>query len=139
MPLKRKGYGEGGCVVDEDGRMIRLATTMRNLATELRRRETPVEKILWKELRKKKLYGLKFYRQVAIDRFVADFYCPSKGVIVEIDGKIHLGKDQMEHDKMRSKFLLNRNFRIIRITNEDVIKRLDDSLQKIACFCGIRD
>lgn len=137
MPLKRKGLGKGGCAVDEDGKLVRLVSRINRQARELRRNQTPAEKTLWNVLRKKKLHGLKFYRQVGIDRFVADFYCPKKAVIVEVDGGIHCTKAQKEHDEIRSDLLQERGFRILRVRNEDVLFRLEDVLDEIARFCGV--
>ncbi|WP_430818296.1 endonuclease domain-containing protein [Carboxylicivirga caseinilyticus] len=39
---------------------------------------TPAEKILWSEIRDRKLKGLKFRRQHPINCFIADFYCHEK-------------------------------------------------------------
>jgi very-short-patch-repair endonuclease len=43
-------------------------------ARELRREMTPAEKLLWQELRAKKL-GIHFRRQQVIVGFIVDFYC----------------------------------------------------------------
>ncbi|MBK9210147.1 MAG: DUF559 domain-containing protein [Anaerolineales bacterium] len=54
-------------------------------ARELRRDMTPAEKILWEELRRNKL-GVHFRRQQVIERFIADFYCHSASLVIEVDG-----------------------------------------------------
>ena len=59
-------------------------------ARELRRNLTEAEKILWQELRNRKLGGFKFRRQHPINKFVADFYCHEVKLIVELDGSQHL-------------------------------------------------
>jgi very-short-patch-repair endonuclease len=43
-------------------------------AKELRREMTPAEKLLWQEVRAKKL-GVRFRRQQVIQGFIVDFYC----------------------------------------------------------------
>jgi hypothetical protein len=43
-------------------------------AKELRREMTPAEKLLWQEVRAKKL-GVRFQRQQVIQGFIVDFYC----------------------------------------------------------------
>ena len=55
-------------------------------AKSLRRECTDAETRLWSFLRRRQLCGFKFRRQVPIGDFVVDFYCPSKRLIVEVDG-----------------------------------------------------
>lgn len=109
---------------------------MRELARDLRKNQTEAEKILWKALRQKQLRGLRFYRQVAVDRYVVDFYCPTRAVIVEVDGEIHTDSDQEEHDHVREEVLHEMGLRILRVRNQEVINHLDDVLQNIAKFCS---
>lgn len=138
MSIKRKGFGEKGDVLDDMGDMCIWATSMRKMARELRQNMTPAEKVLWRVLRNKKLCGLKFYRQVAIDRYIADFYCPSKNLIVEVDGGVHFhDRDQMERDELRDEFMKKKRLRILRVKNSEVFKDLDSVLKKIALMCGV--
>ncbi len=138
MPIKRKGFGKKGDVLDDMGDVYLWATTMRKLARELRKNMTPAEKVLWRALRNKKLHGLKFYRQTAIDRYIADFYCPSKNLVVEVDGGIHHhDRDQMERDEVRDEFMKKKRLRILRVKNGEVFKDLDSVLKKIAGMCGV--
>ncbi|WP_292738042.1 DUF559 domain-containing protein [Nostoc sp. JL31] len=58
-------------------------------AKELRQQMTPEEKILWQHLRANRLNGLHFRRQQIINGFIADFYCHSTALVIEVDGKIH--------------------------------------------------
>lgn len=57
-------------------------------AKELRREMTPAEKLLWQEVRAKKL-GVRFRRQQIIQGFIVDFYCHKAALVVEVDGDIH--------------------------------------------------
>ncbi|HCF30201.1 MAG TPA: restriction endonuclease, partial [Cyanobacteria bacterium UBA11049] len=77
-----------------------------------------VEKILWHHLRTNKLNGLHFRRQQVIDGFIVDFYCHAAGVVIEVDGAVHL--QQVEYDARRDQILSLRGLRILRITNEEV-------------------
>lgn len=55
---------------------------------------TPAEKLLWQEVRAKKL-GVRFRRQQIIQGFIVDFYCHKAALVVEVDGDIHeLQKDK---------------------------------------------
>ena len=56
---------------------------------ELRKEMTPAEKILWGQLRGRRLRGLHFRRQQVIEGFIVDFYCHAAGIVVEVDGPIH--------------------------------------------------
>lgn len=63
---------------------------------------TDAEMILWQNLRKRKLKGLKFGRQHPIASYIVDFYCHERRLIVELDGVIHERNDNPEYDKGRS-------------------------------------
>jgi hypothetical protein len=65
---------------------------------------------------------LKFRRQVPIDRYIVDFYCPEIRVIIEIDGGIHDQPKQAERDEERNKRLLELGYKLLRVPNEDVLK-----------------
>ena len=54
-------------------------------AKELRREMTPAEKLLWQEVRAKKL-GVRFRRQQVIQGFIVDFYYHKSALVVEVDG-----------------------------------------------------
>jgi very-short-patch-repair endonuclease len=90
------------------------------LARDLRKRQTPAEKVLWRTLRDRRLRGLKFRRQFPIDPFVADFCCWEIRLIVELDGEIHTDPQQAARDRERDAFLRGSGFTILRIPNERV-------------------
>jgi very-short-patch-repair endonuclease len=92
---------------------------------------TDAEQVLWGELRHRKLGGLRFKRQVGIDRYVVDFYCPAKRLIVELDGEIHDSERQSEHDLNRDIFLRSQGLRILRIPNRDLDQDLESVLRRI--------
>ncbi len=103
-------------------------------AKELRSQMTEAEKILWKHLRTNQLNGLHFRRQQIIDGFIVDFYCHAAGVVIEVDGSVHL--QQVEYDARRDQVLSLRGLRILRITNEEVKHNLKQVLARIAAVCG---
>lgn len=107
-------------------------------ARELRKSMTEAEKILWQNLRNRKLEGVKFLRQHPITYdyntnpvkyFVADFYCAERKLIVELDGKIHL--NQQEKDFIRDVILLQRGYKTLRVKNEEMCD-VENVLKKIA-------
>ena len=79
---------------------------------ELRRRETPAEKLLWENLRNRNLFKHKFLRQYPICTdsvfgrslyYIPDFYCHKAKLVIEADGPIHLLKK--DYDKNRDEVL----------------------------------
>jgi very-short-patch-repair endonuclease len=94
----------------------------------LRNRLTPEEAILWNRLKNNHL-GHKFRRQHSIGRFVVDFYCPSKKIVIELDGSQHL--DNEEYDKERTEYFESLKIKVIRFWNSDVNKNLNGVLMKI--------
>jgi len=123
-------------VLDEHGHFLHRATSMLEMAKELRKNMTPAEKMLWRFLRGRQLCGLKFYRQVPIDRFIVDFYCSSKNLIIEVDGSVHDNEEQRSWDGEREIFLQRKRLRILRFRNNQVLREIDMVLKSIANSCG---
>ena len=97
----------------------------------LRNNSPQAEILLWAKLKHSRLGGHKFRRQCSIDRFVVDFYCPRKKLAVEIDGGSHTGGEAVEYDKERQEFIESLGIRLIRFTNEEVYKNLDEVISRI--------
>ena len=97
-------------------------------ARRLRRDATDAEALLWSRLRNRQLCGAKFRRQVAIDRFIADFLCFDARLIVEVDG----GQHGAEADATRTAFLEAQGFKVIRFWNHEVLGNLNGVLETIA-------
>ena len=106
-------------------------------ARELRRDMTPQERKLWRHLRGKQLYGLRFRRQHPIIPFIVDFYCHAHKLVVEIDGPSHYEPDQQGRDRARTEWLVQKGMRVVRFTNRDVDRSIDGVLQEIARRCGV--
>ena len=86
----------------EQKRQIFSANRMLYRRRDLRKKNTSAEEIFWNIVRRKNL-GLKFKRQLSIDNYVVDFYCPDKKLAIELDGEIH--KTRKEYDEYRSRYL----------------------------------
>lgn len=104
-------------------------------AKELRRQMTPAEQTLWARLRRNQL-GYHFRRQQIIDGFIVDFYCNAAGLVIEVDGAVH--QQQPVYDQERDRVLTRRDLVILRVTNEDVLHRLEETLARIASVCRAR-
>ncbi len=100
-------------------------------AKELRQRQTKAEEILWQFLGNKNINGLKFRRQHYIKNYIADFYCSEKMLSIELDGGIHLNKEQIEYDEFRTKVLNELGITELRFTNEEIIENVTAVINKI--------
>ena len=97
---------------------------------------TPAEKILWQEVRAKKL-GVRFRRQQVIQGFIVDFYCHKAGLVIEVDGDIH--DLQKEEDVRREKALSEMGLRIFRFRNEEVERDLAGVLRRVREKIGVNE
>ncbi len=99
-------------------------------AKENRTHQTQAEEALWEALRGKQL-GEKFRRQHIIGDFIVDFISFTSKLVIEVDGGYHNNPEQTEADNLRTKFLNEAGFRVLRFTNEEVLNNIDDVLAKI--------
>lgn len=102
-------------------------------ARELRQNSTIAERKLWQFLRARNLLGFKFRRQEILGRFIVDFVCYEKKLIVELDGGQHnLNRGK---DIPREEWLEKQGFKIIRFWNNEVVCNIDGVLQVIRENC----
>jgi len=111
-----------------------VSNHVRALAIDLRKRETPAEKLLWWALRNRNLADLKFRRQHPIDRYILDFYCHEWQLAIELDGLHHFSPERRAYDAVRTRYLEGAGIRIIRFTNTQVNMDLPRVLQRILLF-----
>lgn len=88
-------------------------------ARRLRRNQTLAEEKLWAIVRGRRLNGLKFRRQVPIERYFADFACRDAKLVVELDGPSH--GDRELHHVARTEVLERCGFRVLRFDNDVVL------------------
>ncbi len=93
----------------------------------MRKASTPFEVMLWNQLKSAKLDGHKFRRQHVIDHCIVDFFCPEKGLIVEVDGDTH---DAVK-DAIRDQRHADLGYNTIRFTNADVGKNMAGVLEAL--------
>ena len=102
-------------------RYLRYRATLRSRAQSLRRNPTTAERKLWFEFLRD--LPQKFTRQKPLGRYIADFYCSSCGLIVELDGDSHYTGAGPGYDAFRTRELNRLRLRVIRFTNDDVVER----------------
>jgi len=105
---------------------------LKEFALHHRSNPTQAEEVLWDLVKTKQLEGFKFRRQHIISHYIADLVCLDKRLIVEIDGLIHQVPENKESDELRTKALNRLGFKVLRITNEQVIEEPEKTLQLIA-------
>ena len=86
---------------------------------------TEPERRLWSRLRGSRLDGHKFRRQDVIGSRIVDFFCPAKGLVVEVDGDTHDAWADAQRDAIMARDF---GFRTVRFTNAEVMTNLDGVL-----------
>jgi len=104
----------------------------------LRENMTSAELKLWELLRAKQVQGLRFRAQHPIDIFIADFYCHSIKLVIEVDGGIHLTSEQREYDIGREAEIEHWGIKVIRFTNAEVEGEIDKVVATISEICSKR-
>ncbi len=100
-----------------------LREALRGRSRTMRTDPTEAERRLWHLLRDRRFSGFKFRRQVQIGRYIVDFVCPAKRLIVEADGGQHA---ESAHDAERDAWLTAQGFRIRRFWNADILIRPEE-------------
>jgi len=113
------------------GKELRNISRLKITRKKLRNNQTKSEQIIWNKLKWKQFLWLKFRRQHSIWRYILDFYCPEKKLAIEIDWENHAEEEQKEYDTMRTDFLNSAGIKVVRYTNEDIMKSIDWVLQDL--------
>jgi very-short-patch-repair endonuclease len=98
------------------------------IARRLRANQTDAETVLWNRIRNRQIDGHKFVRQASIGRYICDFVCREKLVVIEVDGGQHNGSAE---DEIRDCFLIAEGFKVLRFWNNDVLGNLEGVLTTI--------
>jgi very-short-patch-repair endonuclease len=112
------------------------APPQRQLARQMRGAPTKAERKLWWHLRHRLgIGGTHFRRQVQIARYIVDFACHAKRVIIEVDGGQHA--TQSAADAERTSVLEANGYRVLRYWNNDVLKNIEGVLEDIHRAIGV--
>lgn len=112
---------------------------LKEYAKEQKDNPTESEKIMWQLLRGKKLGDYKFRRQHIIGQYIGDFVCLPAMLVIEIDGLIHQLPENKEEDQVRTQWLEEQGFEVIRFTNDEVLHQPDRVLSEIHKTVKSRD
>ena len=105
---------------------------LKDFAFQHRSSPTQAEDVLWQLVKTKKLEGYKFRRQHIVGNYIADLVCLNKRLIIEIDGLIHQLPENKEADEIRTQWLNEQGFKLLRVTNEQVINKTEETLELIS-------
>ena len=103
--------------------MLPYNRKMKSRAQEMRTNATPQENKLWYEFLRK--HPCPFTRQKTIDNYIVDFLCPSKKLVIEIDGSQHYTEDGIEYDRVRTDLLEGMGLHVMRFTNAEINNSFD--------------
>jgi len=127
LTLPPQGGGDKCRIFWGSGEMKDLVTLSRNL----RKNQTESEKLLWRSLRGKQLEGLRFRRQHPMGRYIVDFVCLDKRLVLELDGGQH-GEEETEiKDKERGQWLRSEGYQVLRFWNNQVFTNMEGVLETI--------
>ena len=98
-------------------------------ARELRRNSTDAERVLWRLLRAGDTAAHKFLRQAPIGRYIVDFGCFDKKIVIEVDGGQH--QLRIQYDRARTEWLESQGFKVLRFWNNEVMTNEGGVLDKI--------
>ncbi|MFQ5735901.1 MAG: endonuclease domain-containing protein [Thermodesulfobacteriota bacterium] len=118
-----EGQGGGGCGGQE------IIQNRRNH----RKNPTDAEKFLWKHLRSKQFEGLKFRRQEPVGRYIADFICHDRKIVIEVDGGQHA---EDPGDRERDDWFKAQGYSVVRFWNNEVLGNIEGVLEKIREICS---
>ena len=114
--------------------MKATANSMR-ASRRLRREMSLPEVILWQLLRRSP-GGVRFRHQYAVGPYVADFYCPSAKLVIEIEGAVHDMGNRPEQDNERSVYLKSLGLEVTRMPAKDVLKDARSVADALVRLCG---
>ena len=93
-------------------------------AKELRHDMTQQERKLWYMFLRK--YPVRIYKQRIIGHYIADFYCSTAKLVIELDGSQHYSDEGLLSDQKRTEYLKSIGLEVIPFTNEQIDHQFDD-------------
>ena len=128
MPSPSPFTGEGGTRSAQPSGRVRGYKSLQLRAREMRLNPTDAEHRLWSMLRDRRMLVFKFRRQFVIERYIVDFICFERRLIIEADGSQHA---ESEYDQRRDAFLRAQGFSVLRFWNNDVLQNASGVFEAI--------
>lgn len=125
-PPRKNSPPVEGCPQGGEGSLIPLYNkNLRQYVRENRKAGILAEVLLWNQLKQGKL-GCKFTKQKPIGNYIADFYCKSANLVIEIDGESHRAKQ--EYDAARDAYMAGCGIKVLRFCDRDILKNMEGVL-----------
>ena len=121
----------GGLAMDRRPKLNEVSPRLRRFARAQRKDMPRAEALFWQQVRGGPFRGAKFKRQVPITPFIADFYCASARLIVEIDGPVHDTDDRRRRDEARDAWLTAQGILVLRFSTDLVLSNLGSVMDAI--------
>ncbi len=106
------------------------------LAKELRSSTTDTERLLWSQIRAKRLGGYKFRRQHPMGKYIVDFVCLERGLVIELDGGQHTEPETKEYDSERDNWLKKEGYTMLRFWDNEIFQNMEGVLEVIRVHCS---
>lgn len=110
--------------MDKRPKLNEVSPRLRRFARAQRHDMPSAEALFWEQVRGGRFRGAKFKRQVPIAPFIADFFCASAKLIVEIDGPVHETDEQRRRDEARDTWLSAQGVLVLRFSADLVLSNL---------------
>ena len=101
-------------------------------AQVLRKNMTKEERHLWYDFLKS--LPVAFHRQMVIDRYIVDFYCPQAKLVIELDGSQHFEDAGLRSDKIRDQYLQGLGLAVLRYSNLDIHENFPAVCEEILTY-----
>jgi len=116
---------------------IRYRSVLKGCARALRHDTSPAERKLWYEFLRD--LPVKFTRQKPLGTYIADFYCSSRQLVIELDGDTHYTGKAQQYDERRTEDLGLCGIRVVRFTNAEVMEHFEGVCARIVDFLAAPD
>jgi very-short-patch-repair endonuclease len=103
----------------------------RDNARQMRKNPTDAERLVWRALRGRRFAHFKFRRQASIGKYIVDFVCFEKKLVLELDGGQHAEAEQQAWDSTRTAWLESQGFIVLQFWDHDVLKDWESIEQAI--------
>ena len=100
-------------------------------ARALRKDMGDAERKLWRALRIRQLDGARFRRRHPIGRYIVDFACLERRLVIEVDGGQHTEDAQVIRDGRRDRWLEAEGYRVLRVPTIEVYGNITGVLDTI--------
>jgi very-short-patch-repair endonuclease len=101
------------------------------LAKALRKTSTDVERRLWNLLQAGRFESMKFRRQHPIGRYIVDFVCLERKLVIELDGGQHNIPNGVASDKARTAWLEKVGYTVVRFWDNEFLTNTNGVLEVI--------